>query len=197
MRHIQTSYTGAIGNILALPQQVQTYDGSGNLVSATQYTYDAVGNLATLGNCGSITSSNCSNWLNTQITYDGYGNIQTTTDPSSHATSFTYDATNTFLIATHNALNQSASPAVYDTYIGKPTDTYDLNGNHTQYAYNDPLDRLTQVTLPNNGKIYFSYPNTTTVVTQADVSTAGDKAAQSEVIVDGFGRCRPRAPEVK
>lgn len=37
--------------------------------------------------------------------------------------------------------------AQYDYGVGKPTSVTDLNGQQTRFAYNDRLDRLTQVTL--------------------------------------------------
>ena len=87
----------------------------------------------------------------------------------------------------------------YDYNIGQPVAVSDLNNppNYTFYAYNsdaqpgsgyDALDRLVRVTLPNNGTISYSYPNSTTIVTKQDQNSPGDGALQSQQLYDGFGR---------
>ena len=74
--------------------------------------------------------------------------------PSHHATSYSYadsysdgnNGRNSYAhpTTTTNALNQRITNQ-YDYSSGKPTLAIDLNGTRTQYAYADPLDRLTQV----------------------------------------------------
>src|SRR5581483_8098490 len=84
-------------------------------------------------------------------------------------------------------LGQNRS-AQYDYNIGKSVALSDLNGKQTTYAYNDSLDRLTGVQLPNSGYTYYSYPNSTTVITQRDQNKSGDAALKSQLLYDGLGR---------
>src|SRR5690242_1787525 len=53
--------------------------------------------------------------------------------------------------STTNALNQITSSA-YDYNLDQPLSTTDVNGQTTGYGYNDALDRLTEMDLPNGGK---------------------------------------------
>ena len=87
------------------------------------------------------------------------------------------------------ALNQvPPSSAQYDYNIGKPTDTYDLNGAHTHYDYTDALDRLTKVTLPIGAQTAYSYPSVTEMDSYQDQNSAGDQALRTRQLYDGLGR---------
>lgn len=125
------------------------------------------------------------------FTYDIGGNILSVTDANGHTTHFSYngDGQNKYAFPTtiQNALSQNRA-AQYDYNIGKPVAVTDLNGKQTTYAYNDPLDRVTGMQLPNGGNTYYSYPNPTTVVTQQDQGTSGDAALKSQILYDGLGR---------
>jgi RHS repeat-associated protein len=114
-RHLESdgsSYLAA--NLADLVTLTQIYDGSGNVLSQTQNSYDG-GGLTSTGTCqapgvpnhdycnypstfllrGNVTQTsrwvNTTNtWVNTTNTYDDLGNILSTSDPLSHTTTFDY-----------------------------------------------------------------------------------------------------------
>ena len=92
----------------------------------------------------------------------------------------------TLVTSVKNALNQTTS-ANYDYDIEKPVDSYDLNGGHTHYDYNDDLDRLTKVTRPDGAVTSYSY-TPTTVDTYRDQKAVNDQALHTEILYDGLGR---------
>ena len=100
-------------NVADRPISKVVYDGSGNIVAQTNYTYDGTALTSTAGtpapnhdytNYGSsfLSRGNLTQlseglkvgstwtWLNTNHTYDDLGNRLSTTDPGGHATSFSY-----------------------------------------------------------------------------------------------------------
>ncbi len=58
----------------------------------------------------------------------------------------------------------------------------------TTYAYNDAFDRLTRITRPNGAQTNTVYADPTWVITQQDQVSANDKAIQTQVVYDNFGR---------
>jgi RHS repeat-associated protein len=82
----------------------------------------------------------------------------------------------------------------YDYYLGKPVDSEDENEVVTSFAYNDALDRLTQVvrgasssTVKNQTS--FDYNDAErTITTTSDKDTFDDKKLKSAVVHDGLGR---------
>jgi RHS repeat-associated protein len=195
--------------LVAFPASQTVLDGSGNLAAKTQWWYDQTTPQANPGMGGHDDTnfgpnnlhrgnpsmeqhwwSTISGYLTIQRTFDVAGNVLTQQDPDGNTTTFSYaDPQNTYAHATQatNALQQSVS-AAYDYNTSKITSSTGLNGEQTSYAYNDPLDRVTTIQLPNGGKRYYSYPNYTTAIVQQDQNTAGDSALKSQILYDGFGR---------
>ena len=133
------------------------------------------------------------------MTCDIAGNLRTTTDGKGNPTTFTYndDGSNQYAFPTkiQNALSQSTSFG-YDYNIGQATSSTDLNQNVTNYFYNDPLDRPTQVrsavgTQYENWTTYSYSGSGTTPAwqeTQQDQTTKGDQALRTQQYFDGLGR---------
>ena len=214
LRETQTAYLWSTNSnyydiLNGLPASQTVLDGSGNQIAKTIWNYDQTSVQANPGMVGhddadyppsanyrgNLTSEQ--HWINTSNgyatttrTFDIAGNVLTRKDPDNNSTTFSYaDPQNTYAHATKatNALQQYAS-ASYDYSTGKMVTATGLNGEQTSYAYNDPLDRITAIEMPNGGNKYYSYPNYTTVTVQQDQNTPGDSALKSQTIYDGFGR---------
>jgi RHS repeat-associated protein len=145
-------------------------------------------------------------WLTTRNQYDDAGNITSTTDPGLHTTSFSYTDSwgdthcvpvggnaAAFRTTVTNALNQTTQ-SKYNSCTGTVGSTTDLNNQTTDYAYNDPLDRQTQVTLPtdSNGnrsqttKAYNEATLPLSITTTASITPTMNKISND--ILDGIGR---------
>ena len=133
---------------------------AGNLTQyATQYTYDANGNMA---------SKTDALGRQTLYTYDSGGHKLTQTDPSTATTTFQYDALGN-LTGTTAPLGRATS-SQYDGNGNKTSDT-DPNGQTTTYQY-DALNRLWVTTYP-------TVPPTTSTLTydfRNNVVNAADPA---------------------
>ncbi len=223
LRENQTQYQYFTGSnngvtlwILNRPSLLTVLNGSGTVYAVTHFSYDESpltddpglpghdsifetgfttrGNLTNPASCTNPPS--CTTYINHGMTYGIAGNVVSSRDGNSNLTQFGYndDGQNLYALptSTTNALGQKTS-ARYDYGIGSPTDTYDLNGNHTHYTFgsttgNLGLDRVVQVTYPNGGNAYASYPSAIAVVTQADLNTPGDMVSHAQNNLDGFGR---------
>jgi RHS repeat-associated protein len=123
-----TMQAGAVGyDITASPANFTEY--------ASQYTYDANGNL---------TGKTDALGRQTSYTYDLGGDKLTQTDPSGAITTFQYDSLGN-LTGTSAPLGRTTS-SQYDANANKISDT-DANGHTTTYQY-DALNRLTTTTYP-------------------------------------------------
>lgn len=85
------------------------------------------------------------------------------------------------------------SYAQYDYYLGRPVDAEDPNGAITKTAYNDLLDRPTQVVRAAGTAVQtqttFTYDDANrTVRTTNDQNAFGDNRLRTEVVYDGLGR---------
>ncbi len=104
---------------------------------------------------------------------------------------------NAFLTLITNPLGQLQT-AVYDYYIGKPTQVTDVaNSVSTGYSLQDPLGRLISINYPDNGSVTYGYlDSSNTIATTTALTAASDPhcpgcAAQqksSEIVYDGLGR---------
>jgi RHS repeat-associated protein len=127
-----TLQAGAIGyDITAQPARASqyTYDADGNMNSKTDalgrvtlYTYDSLGHKITM-TAPLPTPSSSVAASTTTYTYDALGNLTQTAAPLGRTTGSTWDAN------------------------GNKTSDTDADGNVTSYAY-DPLNRLTTTTYP-------------------------------------------------
>jgi len=89
--------------------------------------------LSTASGCGS--PGVCTNNPKTTMTYDGYGNVATVVDARSYTTTNTYDSTyHLFLTQISNALSQTKS-FTYDAWFGLPLTSTDPNGQVTEKVY--------------------------------------------------------------
>jgi RHS repeat-associated protein len=155
-----TLAAGAIGfDITANPAQASqfTYDADGNMVSrtdalgrTTSYTYDSFGHKLsmTTPTPASLTGSAAST---TSYVYDAMGNLTSTAAPLARATSSTYDVNG-----------------------NKVSDT-DARGNTTYYVY-DALNRLVETDYPTapatkSAKTYDFRNNVLTEIDQAGIVT--------------------------
>jgi RHS repeat-associated protein len=144
------------------------FDGAGNLISNDGYYYDTPPggvdydpfidetNPAT-PTAGHVSMyrrmirddsqydsiSPCLSCTRTYYTYDSYGNRLTVQDPNGNVTRTGWDATETFPITVTYPIVGYVT-ATWDSGLGKPTSSTDLNGQVTHYKY-DAFGRLTQL----------------------------------------------------
>jgi len=149
--------------------------------------YNARGNLTSVWRSqdGSDNINNLSKY-----NYDIAGNVVAQRDPNGNFTRYSYndDGANQYAFPTRitNALNQS-TVLRYDYGAGKLSHSADGNNVSTDYAYNDPLDRLIE-TVQAGIQTNYQYPNPTTVIRYQDQNNGGDRALQSETDYDPMGR---------
>ncbi len=141
-------YDPNLGNITSFPQTVGVENGSGTVLSRTNYNYDQTtpvaapsgtpqlgsvstprGNLTSIQRC--TNPGVCNSYAQTTMTYDTAGQLQTVTDPLNNATSYSY--TDNFLTD-----NNANPPAPYSSSV--PTDAF-----------------VTTVTLPASGTLKYGY----------------------------------------
>jgi len=199
----QTTYDRS-GNELA--HTSNAYDGSSRVTSGIATLSGSQMSTPLYSVFGHATSQ--THWLNTgssspatTTTYYDTGTPYQLTDPLGHTTS-TYYCTGpspTTLPCTAsaymgalptviaNALNQQAS-FTYRTDTGQKFTSTDPNSQTTTYTYNDPLNRITNISYPDKGATSVQYNDTGTLgVTVTNKITASlSKVAQTNV--DGFGR---------
>ncbi len=223
LRDVQTAYIwatyGAYAapsiNLVKLPFFSTVVDANGNQIAQTVWHYDETApqdapgitehdaNYGTGFNVrGNVTTqlvyvNTGGGSIPTQFTYDIAGNQLSQVDPMFHTSTYNYSdpqtTTYAFLLGTTNALGQSTS-AAYDFSTGNITSAKDLNGVSTAYAYDNLLDRLTQIweAQGNGGNVEgqtnYSYPNFNQVSTTEDQNQLNDHKIASAQIYDGLGR---------
>ncbi len=130
--------------LLDRPAYSKVYDGNGNIVAQTSFTYDGSPLTATSGVPGhDYTNFGANNptrgnltqvshwrntdgsWISTSHAYDDLGNLRSTTDPNGNATSFSYD---------DNWANTICVPAGVNTLVYATQVTNALN-QKTKAAY--------------------------------------------------------------
>jgi RHS repeat-associated protein len=188
-------------NLLNLVDSSYTYDGSGNTISGTTYSYDE-NNGSPQCACGNQTS--VTRWLNTgtspksQTVYNSQGMPTSKIDPKQNSTYFYYDSTGAFL---HQVKYPPTSGVAhnetytFDTNTGLMTSHTDQNGQPTSYNY-DALLRIQSITYPpsqngltGGGSDTFTYtdtPGSVSVELQRSIDTS--RSTTEEVLFDGFGR---------
>jgi RHS repeat-associated protein len=173
------------------------YQTRGNVTSTTQYLL--AGNSVT----GSISSFQ---------QYDVAGNVVKSIDPLSRVTEIIYDDAfaddldrKTFAFPTRTISpipdldgdRATNAPLVtslkYDFWSGKPVEYKDANGFVTTYMYEDPLNRLTRVTGPDNGSTNYSYARSMNAgvmneYVRTRTSLDSTRSLDSYVFFDGLGR---------
>jgi RHS repeat-associated protein len=198
------------------PLSVITYDGSGDKKAETDYVYDGgslgssgVGtghdsnystSMDVRGNPTTKTQKclyNCSSDAVTTYAYDDTGQVISMHDPNGNPTSYSYaddyssgsppGQTNAYLTKITDALNFTQTFS-YSYAAGEVTSSTDRNQKTTNYAYNDPLARLTEIDYPDSGKMTHAYTDgspTSTVVTSQNVASGTTYVATQ--VTDGVG----------
>jgi RHS repeat-associated protein len=207
-----SSYLAA--HIYNLPSQVKVFDGSGNLIARTDYSYDPTilsnitgatnhddqsygsGN-SVRGNVGSVTrytnAAAGSGAISKAFSYDSLGNLLTAQVDCcqlqqfsfSNATQYAYPASVT---RGANGGTQLTTSFTYDFNTGLLLSINDPNQKTTSYHY-DSSWRTTQVTRPDNAVITTSFDDTD--VSSAATTTAPIDSSHSvsqTVTLDGAGR---------
>lgn len=191
-------------NLLDIPSQTQTLNGSGTTYAATYYTYDesSYSQGGVRGHPTTVTE-----WLNTgtsPVTHTGWnssGEKAYVIDADNHVKSnghtadYQYNACNGSVVTdTYNALNQHVSGG-YDCNTGLLTSFTDANGNTTNVAY-DGMRRITGVTYPQimlpsgtaaHPVTSFSYVDSQNTVTRTILGNP-DPNQTTTVVFDAFGR---------
>ncbi len=161
------------GNVTQVERWRNT-PSAGWLVAGTAPSYDLAGNVLQAKDA----NGNSTSYSYLDSPGGGYGATGCATGPTgSHA----------FLTQITNAKVQKTN-LEWDCNIGKPVTITDANNAATTAAYEDLLDRLTLVNTAAVSSVQYSYPSTTTVVTNRDRNAAGDGQIQTDIMYDGFGR---------
>ncbi len=204
-------------NLISLPTATRVKDGSENIVAQSAIAYDETA-LQTIGTTTgwidpqttyrgnpTTTSSwlNTTNtWLATHATYDQFGNVRTATDAKGNQSLIDYSSTYSYAYPTQattadpdgaGPLTALTSTTEYDASTGLPTATVDANLVRTTFAYNDPLNRLTQTVRAANGA---ANEKSQTTIAYNDaartITTTSDQSAtsvvKSAVLYDALGR---------
>jgi YD repeat-containing protein len=146
------------------------YDIAGNAVE----TIDALGNVTTVGYADNFGSPDG----------NAHGNSGSAELNAAGQVSYAFPTLIT------NALGH-VSYAQFNYYIGKPVDTEDPNGVVTSLFYDDVLDRLTKISLPDGGRTTHSYVDAHQCGPYVETRTlldASGREADSYQFVDGLGR---------
>ncbi|WP_150275410.1 RHS repeat-associated core domain-containing protein [Paenibacillus tepidiphilus] len=130
----------------------------------------------------------------TTYTYDTYGNVTSTTDYDTARqalTTYEYDSALGSAFLTKQTLNYkdgtgaaktSSSLATYNKQTGNMTSFTDANSAKTSYAH-DKLDRITQITNPDNSTFLVAYNDSLNQVT-----TTNETGLQTRTTWDKIGR---------
>jgi len=175
------SYDGVgnmVGSANAHASVIYAYDALGRVTNVNyishgksiSYTYDAVGNRASMADpAGGVTT----------YTYDEANRLISLTNPFSQTTSFTYDSRGRLIRRDHHngtyttyhydranhllsLVNRKSSGEVISSYTyehdaaGNRTKMIEANGDETTYRYDD-LYRLTGVTYPDGSTVGYVY----------------------------------------
>ena len=145
------SYAPLGNNIVDRPSSVTVYDGSSNVKSQTNYTYDQGSitttsgtpqHVAITGSRGNLTTASYlvqgSTTLSKTYTYFDTGNVQTATDVNAAQTTYTYGACgNSFATSVSEPLSLSRS-MTWNCTGGIETSLTDENSQPTSYTYSNP-----------------------------------------------------------
>lgn len=205
------SYHSFNTHIVDKPDSAKVLDASGNPAAGASYVYDPSGNMLSRSNWLNSTGTSS---VTTSHMYDGYGNIISTTDPKGYVTGYSYTDPFVDNCSYTTPANAYLTRIIYPTTNGVPhTESFhyycasgnlasstDENGQATTYTYNDPLNRLKQITYPvttdgttgSPGAGYTSYtyvdtPGSVSVTKQYLQNTSGTLVA-NVTSFDGVGR---------
>jgi RHS repeat-associated protein len=189
-------------NLMALPHSTSVTDGSGHQIAQTTYEYDE-NNGSPQGTYGHNTSTQ--SWLNTtggtaqtSTVYNSQGMPTQQIDANLNVTAITGYQCSGLLPQTVVSAYQSTTTMpetisyVYDCNTSQATAITDPNSVTTQYVYDDPLGRITQVktavgTSAENWTAY-TYPSATQINVVQDEVTKGDGLLHKSSVYDGLGQ---------
>jgi len=195
-------------NIVDSPCQITTKDGNGSTKAQTTFTYDqgsvsgtsgtpqhvsVTGSRGNLTTVASLTSG--SSTLNRTFTYYDTGTVNTATDVNGGVTTAKY-GTGSCGNSLPTEIDRPLGLIEYSTWDSNCAgavlvSSKDVNGNITNYAFNDPnFWRATGSTNPDGGATTVTYNLGTNSPWNIVTSSKKDSSINvtSEVIVDGFGR---------
>ncbi|HEX8163947.1 MAG TPA: RHS repeat-associated core domain-containing protein [Pyrinomonadaceae bacterium] len=207
-------------NLIALPtvSRLHQGDATGPVVSETRVRYDetglqAYGGAQGWGDPGAGARGNATTvsrwldtsntWLETRAEYDQFGNAWKSTDARGKVSQVEYSASYQYAYPTRtisaapDASGQRGSATAlesftaYDLSTGLVTSTTDANGQTTSYQYNDPLNRLKQVTRPDGGRTTYTYVDAHQCGPYVESRTlldASGRETDSWQFFDGLGR---------
>src|ERR1043165_9356877 len=201
-------------NLVNLPSSSRIKDGSGTVVSQSSIKYDEYaltnvgattgwadpqtpfrGNVTTVGRWLNLTG----NEIQTHTHYDQFGNMRIRTDGKGKDTQIAYSSNNAYPTTItapipdpsgqHGSNVAFTTVTDYDTITGLTLSTTDENGQITTMSYNDPLNRLTEVALPNGAHVNYTYsdaPGDRYVKVRTDQDAS--RAIETRTYFDGLGR---------
>jgi RHS repeat-associated protein len=140
-------------------------------------------------------------YLTTHTQYNEAGSVRKSWDANGNQSEVEYSSTfaNAYPTLTrsavpdpsgaHGALSSLVTSRDYDFNTGLVTSKTDENGQTTWFAYNDPLNRLKQVTQPNGAHVTYNYSDTSpdlyvSVLTDLDLS----RSIETRKYFDRLGR---------
>jgi RHS repeat-associated protein len=186
-RKTVTAYATLGNNIVDRPSTITVYDGASNVMSQTTFSYDeyalassGVSGLGTIsGSRGNATTIQkrltASSSSSTHTHYDNAGQVVSTTDANGNVTSYTHDASDTYVASKiYPAVAAGTFSEVYtpDSHTGLTVQSKDINGGITGYAYDSMLRKI-GVCHPDHGYTRTTYvsPSTQTVAVLTGTGT--------------------------
>lgn len=138
-KSVITYWTGLNKNMIAVPKEINVYDGTGSTLLRKRKTQDI--NVNT-GDVGKYIVFDGSQDIITDYTYEPSGNVKTVTYPpdesqNRYSISYEYDdETGKYVIRTTDAFGY-ISFGQYNLYLDVLTKSTDITGNVIQYGYDD------------------------------------------------------------
>ena len=134
-------------------------NSSGTTVAKTQITYSNTGHPTTTSKWTGST------FLSSTAAYNSNGTVNTFTDVNGTVSTYGYNGSCNGLLPTSVAVGGLTTPMVWNCDGAVVTRVTDPNGAQTNYAYNDPLWRITSMTDPLLNVTNYNYPSATTFET--------------------------------
>ncbi|RZU42417.1 RHS repeat domain-containing protein [Edaphobacter modestus] len=185
-------------NLIDLMQNSQTIDAAtGKTVATSTFSYDDNNGSpqGIFGNQTSILRGSGSEQTKISTVYNGFGMPTQSVDPNGNPTTYSYDSTGLFLSGiqhpTTNGVNHTVGYG-FDRNTGAVISTTDENGVVSNYFYNDPLGRISQVRnavgASSENWITYQYPSLRQINVAQDENTKGDGLLKSSTTFDGLRR---------
>jgi RHS repeat-associated protein len=207
-------------NLLASPTSTRIKEGN-NIVAQGSIGYDEGSYpLLTYGSVTSWSDpatnlrgnpTTVSKWLDTtnsylqmHVQYDQLGNVRNAWDAKGNLSQISYSSSYAYAYPTqtisavpdpsgvYGSNTSLVASSVYDFSTGLVTSTTDANGKTTTFEYNDVLDRLTRVNLPDGGATTHLYVDAhqcgAFVETKTLLDSSPERWTDSWQFFDGLGR---------